>query len=123
METLCDAVSRRTFEFTVAFDSSKTSYDPFEKKHKLFLICGKGSDEITALHNQLYDGPHRSELNPEYPFQPHMTVATSADRAELEHLDVADIGEFPITGKVRALELVRLVDGTLDLLSTKPLQV
>ncbi len=122
VEALCDAVSSSTTELTVKFESSEVSYDPFEKKHKLFLFCGTGGRAITALHNQLYDGLHRSEFKSEHPYRPHMTVATSAERANLEGLDVADIAEFPITGMVRALEVVQLVDGTLKALKTAPLR-
>jgi 2'-5' RNA ligase len=122
VETLSGAVASNTPELTVEFDRSEISYDPFEKKHKLFLICGKGDRAMIALHNQLYDGPHRSELNSEFPFEPHMTVATSAERADIEDLDLADIGQLPIIGTVRALEVVQLVDGTLNLLKTASLR-
>lgn len=114
-------MSGNTSELSIEFKCSEVVFDPFEKKHKLFLLCGKGKNTLTDLHKQLYEGPHRAELESEIPYQPHMTIATHDNRSIIERLDVADIGAFPITGTIRALELVELVQGKLNSLETIPL--
>lgn len=95
---------------------------PLKRHTNFFLLCGKGKDLLTELHNQLYEGLHRAELKSEFPYQPHMRVATHADRRVIEQLDVADIGTLPITGTISALELVELVAGKLNSLKTVPLR-
>ncbi|MBQ4825745.1 2'-5' RNA ligase family protein [Leisingera sp. HS039] len=120
--TLCESVSGKIPELAVEFSNSKVVYNPFEKTHKLLLLCGKGKDPLIELHNQLYEGLHRAELKSEFPYQPHMTVATHADPRVIEQLDVADIGTLPLTGTIRALELVELVTGKLNCLKTVSLR-
>lgn len=75
---------------------------------------------MTELHEQLYEGEHRSELSLEHPFKPHMTIASYDERTVVEQIDVSSAGDFPIKAKVSALELVRLSDGNLTTLKTVP---
>ncbi|MDA7964375.1 2'-5' RNA ligase family protein [Ruegeria sp.] len=117
---LVEAVSNQTHEFPIAFDDHAIEFDPFEQKYKIFLLCGDGSCTVTALHDQLYNGEHRTELNSTHPFRPHMTIATYDERAEIERLDVSDAGELPICGKLRALEIMRFSNGELSTLKTVP---
>jgi len=119
---LCEDVSRKTTEFTVEFTSSEVAYDPFEKTHKLCLIWGDGKAALSALHTQLYKGPHRAELTSEFPYRPHMTIAAHSKRNTVEALTVSDVGELPIIGMIKALHVVKLVDGRLRTLKTTPLQ-
>lgn len=88
-------------------------YDPFEEKHKVFLMHGIGKDRLTNLHAQLYDGPHRADFNADTPFQPHMTVATNSVRAVVEGLNIDDLGPLPIAGTIGGLNVVELRDGKL----------
>jgi 2'-5' RNA ligase len=118
----CEKVALGVPEIAVDFAATEIVHDPFEKTYKFFLMNSTGRDELIALHERLYDGPHRSELLPAIPFRPHMTVATHSDRAIIERLDARAIGAFPISGKVRALEIVELVKKTLIRLRTIPLQ-
>lgn len=120
--TICERVSRKIPEFSIELAHSEVVYDPFEKTHKLILVCGQGKERLTALHNQLYEGPHRTELQLEIPYQPHMTVATHANRSVVEQLDAADIGPLPISGTITALHLVELVDGKLNALAKASLR-
>lgn len=119
---LCEHVADHVSEFAVDFTASDIVYDPYEKTHKLFLLGSTGKPALIALHQQLYDGPHRTELNLNAPYRPHMTVATHEDRTIIERLDVAALGAFPIPGKIGALEVVELVDSTLHPLRTIPLR-
>lgn len=120
--TLCEDVAGRVSELTVSFNEGGIVYDPFEKTHKLLLFCSTGKRRLIALHQQLYEGPHRAELNLDIPYRPHMTVATNKDRTIIERLDMAAIGDFPIAGTISALEVVELVDNTLQSFRTVPLR-
>ncbi|MDU8909645.1 2'-5' RNA ligase family protein [Aestuariicoccus sp. MJ-SS9] len=117
---LCEDVSRTTPKLTIAFSGTKVAWDPFDKAHKLFLTCGRGARTLTALHRRLYEGPHRHDLRSDLPYAPHMTVATNADQTVIEGLDVADIGALPITGTVKALELVEATGDRLNARATIP---
>ncbi|WP_224824639.1 2'-5' RNA ligase family protein [Cognatishimia sp. MH4019] len=117
---LVDKSSSRFQEFKVSFNKYVVEFDPFEEKHKIFLLCRTGSDKARALHEQLYDGSHRSALSSEHPFRPHMTVATYETRADIERVDVSHVGEFPIEGILGALEVVQLKDGKLTTLKSVP---
>jgi len=121
VSALVDTASSRFSEFTVSFDTLLIEFDPFESKYKIFLLCGAGYDDAVSLHQHLYDGAHRSELSLEHPFRPHMTVATADKRAEIEEVDVSQVGKLPLKGRLRALEVVRLKDGRLTTLRSAPL--
>lgn len=88
---LVEAVSSQTHEFLIAFDDHAIEFDPFEKKYKIFLLCGDGSCTVNALHNQLYEGEHRAELSSTHPFRPHMTIATNDKRAEIERFSNGEL--------------------------------
>ena len=118
---LVDTVSHQIEAFPILFDDCVIEFDPFEKTYKLFLLCGEGSEQISALHNQLYQGRHRSELSSAHPFKPHMTIATYKELADLEKVDFSAIGELPIRGNLSAMALVQLEDGCLTTLKTAPL--
>ncbi|EBA02884.1 hypothetical protein RB2150_02929 [Rhodobacterales bacterium HTCC2150] len=117
---LVEVASRQCSIFPVVFDDWISEFDPFEKKHKVLLLCGDGQAKVTSLHNQLYEGSHRSEFSSAHQFRAHMTVATYDKRTDLDQVDVSTVGEFPIEGKLSALELVRFEDGRLTTLKTVP---
>lgn len=119
---LCEHAADHVSEFAVDFTVGDIVYDPYEKTHKLLLLGSTGKSALIALHQQLYNGPHRAELNLDIPYRPHMTVATHEDRTIIERLDVAALGAFPIPGKIRSLEVVELVDNKLRPLRTVPLR-
>jgi 2'-5' RNA ligase len=118
----CQRAASRAREIPVEFSGSEIGYDPFEKTHKLFLVSSVGTDDLLALHERLYDGPHRRTLHPGISFKPHMTVASNRDQSIIERLDVMEIGSFPIAGRICALEVVELADNKLHLLQSIPLQ-
>ncbi len=120
---LVEKVSTQTRAFSVGFADYTIEFDPFEHKHKILLLCGEGAGQVTALHNQLYEGEHRAEFDTTHPFRPHMTIASYDERAEVEQVDVSEVGTLPFYGHVRALEVVQLVDGRLETLKSAPLSV
>ncbi len=120
--SLCEGAALTTSQIDVTFDRVEVVEDPFEKTCKLALICSKGGRDLNALHEQLYDGPHRAEFNADNPFRPHMTVATKADRQVIEATDPAPLGAFPIPAIIKGLDVVQLVGGTLTSLASVKLR-
>jgi 2'-5' RNA ligase len=51
----------------------------------VFLMPEEGRDQLTQLHDRLYDGPLQSHLRRDLSFTPHVTVAA---RPTLEPLNV-----------------------------------
>lgn len=117
---LADAVSCQTQAFQITFDDYSIEFDPFEQKHKILLLCGKGRRNVTALHNQLYDGGHRAEFSASHPFRPHMTVATCDTSAQIEQINVSDAGPLPFHATLKALEVVQLSNGALSTIKKLP---
>ena len=114
----CEDVAKHALELSVELTASEIVYDPYEKTHKLFLLSSTGSRALTALHKQLYNGPHRAELNLDISYRPHMTVATHEDRTIIEQLDVGTIGTLPLCGTISALQVVKHMDNRLHRLRT-----
>ncbi len=117
---IAEAVSRQTQTFPITLDDYTIEFDPFEQKHKIFLLCGEGRRDVTALHEQLYTGDHRAKFSATHPFRPHMTVATSDTSAQIERINVSDAGPLPLHATLRALEVVQLSNGELSLIKTLP---
>jgi 2'-5' RNA ligase len=118
---LCEEVAKGLPPFNVEFSSTECVYDPFEQAFKLFALCGVGGNHVTALHLKLYEGSHGLEPDQEYPYRPHMTIATHRDRHVVESLDPTMIGSLPLRGTIDSLEIVDLVDGRLSSVRSVPL--
>lgn len=117
---LVEIATQHRCALSVSFDSYVIEFDPFEKKHKIFLLCGAGREDLTSLHTQLYDGPHRACLSTAHPFQPHMTVASYDRREDAERVDVRHAIKLPIRAQIEALRIVRFAGGELTTLKTAP---
>lgn len=118
IERICRHVATANSAISLEFSMADVSYDPFEKKHKIALLCSVGASPLISLHEQLYDGPHHRELHPDIPYRPHMTVGSNADVSKVERVDVALIGDFPIKAMVKNLSVVSLVGGELHSISS-----
>ncbi|MEM8971226.1 MAG: 2'-5' RNA ligase family protein [Pseudomonadota bacterium] len=103
--------------FWITFGTTKVVHDPYDKAFKLFLVCDEGGENVVALHRHMYDGPHIAELNPEVPYEPHMTVGASQDEGNLKAARIRDIGPLPIEAVVRELALVEYSGGKLSTLA------
>ncbi len=114
MIALCQRVASQKKKFYVEFDTSEVVYDQFEDVHKLLLAISVGQVELTALHEQLYEGLHRQEPHPHLAYHPHMTIATNADPVIIENIDLTSIGPFPIKATINSLEVLKLEDGGLS---------
>jgi 2'-5' RNA ligase len=121
MLDLCAKTAREVAPLDITFSHGEPSYDPFERTHKLFLMCDTGKDAIISLHRRLYDGPHRSELSADTPYQPHMTIASHSDPACIAALNKDDIGPFPIPGRLQSLNVVKVANEQLTTLQCIPL--
>ena len=115
---LCANICGQISKFSVAFSTSKPVYDPFEKVHKLVLLCDKGGDILVELHNRLNAGSCGFDAGTEISYRPHMTIATNTDHAIIEDLDVADFGLLPLSGLISELNVVELVGGQLSTIET-----
>ncbi|GGB27457.1 2'-5' RNA ligase family protein [Allosediminivita pacifica] len=118
----CEAVASRSSQFEVSFVSEEIAHDPFEQTYKLLLVSSSGSSQLAALHEQLYEGAQRAEQKEDIPYRPHMTVATNPDRTLVERLETSSLGGFPLLGTIRALEVLKLENGSLHHLRTIPFE-
>ena len=105
---LCEQVAATTTSISLAFSKSEISYDPFEKVNKISLVCWKGADLITDLHERFYQGLHQNAQRSDVIYRPHMTVGTNFDISKLENVDVSTIGAFPIEAECNRLSIVEL---------------
>jgi len=111
---ICDQVASKTSAISTEFSKSEICYDPFEKVHKISLLCTKGAKQLTALHRDLYEGPHSDEFDTDIPFRPHMTVGANSNLSELEDVSLASIGTLPITAEIDSLSVVQIANRELQ---------
>lgn len=117
----CETEAERLAEFHISFADTTTVFDPYERMHKLLLVCTEGRDQLTAIHENLYAGAYREEFNSDIPYVPHMTVATQQAKEDVASLDVGDMSDLPITAHVKALSVVEHLGERLKPLATVPL--
>lgn len=60
----------------------------------VFLMAGRGAASVAALHDALYTRSLRPHLRPEFPYEPHITIARLQDPAALERAYAAARDEF-----------------------------
>ena len=90
----------------------------------VFLMASRGSASITALHDKLYTRSLRQYLRPEFAYEPHITVARSAEPSRLEEACAAAERTFPpeFSGVIREVELLAVArDGRIDRLESHAL--
>jgi 2'-5' RNA ligase len=90
----------------------------------VFLMAGRGAASVTALHDRLYTKSLRPHLRPEFPYEPHITIARDPDAARVEAAleEARDTlaGEF--TGVLREVSLLAVdPDGRIEVLRHLPL--
>jgi 2'-5' RNA ligase len=81
----------------------------------VFLIPDEGRDQITRLHDRLYEGPVQPYHRKEIPFRPHMTVAARPAIEPLHEL-VAEInaGNRHIRGFLSEIVLVEITPTAIE---------
>jgi 2'-5' RNA ligase len=50
----------------------------------VFLMASRGAASLTALHDKLYTRSLRPHVRPEFPYEPHITIARHADPQALD---------------------------------------
>jgi 2'-5' RNA ligase len=50
----------------------------------VFLMASRGAASVVAFHDRLYTRSLRPHLRPEFPYEPHITLAREAQPARLE---------------------------------------
>jgi 2'-5' RNA ligase len=95
-------VTETTAPIPFQLTTSAVVSDAIGSSTYLFLTPGDGSDQMHALHRQLYASVLARHLNTAIPFLPHVTVG--AFEREADAASVAkDLGVFDIAGALSSL--------------------
>jgi 2'-5' RNA ligase len=92
----------------------------------VFLMASRGAASITALHDALYTRSLQPHLRRDIPYEPHITVARSADFTALERAleDAEEMLPGEYADVMRELTLLEVAaDGKINLLKTFPLGI
>jgi 2'-5' RNA ligase len=104
------------FDFAIDHIEGHTN----EGTHNLFLIVGKGRDQLVALNTVFHSGilaPERGNIE----FSPHITIATNTDlKAVIEAAKEAKHLKS-IEGRIANLDVVTLKAGVLTPIASLPL--
>jgi len=87
----------------------------------VFLVPNEGRAEITALHDELYDGVLLPHLRRDVPFVPHITVAACATYEQCESLAL-ELNAAPllIYGVIDRIDVIEIAAGKVRCLLTIP---
>ncbi len=89
--------------------------DDIDETAYVFLVPDEGNSSISLLHDRLYTGPLAEHLRLEFPFIPHITVASTKDWKRAKSLcDLLNREEVDIAGTLRSLTVGVLKDGKLQ---------
>jgi 2'-5' RNA ligase len=82
--------------------------EPMVGRFHVFLIPDEGFGAILRLHEALHVGPIEAAIRPDTPYLPHITVATTPDRAQARKVAQAlNQGGLDISGHIEALTVER----------------
>ena len=79
LETHVQRVASRWPPIPVTFRAIRMHANEF-----VFLMASRGAASITGLHDALYTRSLRPHLRPEFPYEPHITLARQAEPARVE---------------------------------------
>jgi 2'-5' RNA ligase len=89
----------------------------------VFLVPDEGYGDIVSLHNRLYTGPLAEELNPDYPFTPHITIADSKDAAICKDLaDSLNAKNISIEGAIQSIDIIDFNNDRVETIEVVRLQ-
>ena len=106
------AVASTTAAIDFRLVSAVVVRDALAPRSQVFLVPDRGAEAITALHDQLYDGPLEPFLRRDIPYAPHVTVAAADSQADAEAI-AQTLGPVYVHGRVGAITLASLVEGRL----------
>ena len=90
----------------------------------VFLMASRGAAAVTALHDELYTRSLRHHLRPDFPYEPHVTLARQPARDRLERAfeEAREAFGRESTDVLREVELLAVApDGRIESLRTIPL--
>lgn len=80
--------------------------DAFNDFWHVFLVPTEGSEEITKIHDAMYEDLLKPELRLDIPFIPHIGIANSQDKEKMEQLAKKLNSEgIEIKGRVDSLDI------------------
>jgi 2'-5' RNA ligase len=92
-------------KFEIELNRFKLSQKPFNGKWFIFLIPEKGKKEIIELHDILYTDVLASELSPEYPFEPHITIGCLKGKKRCQNIvDELNRDNFSVKGYIISID-------------------
>jgi len=87
-------------------NSASLSPKPDGKTWFIFLVPGRGRNEIIKLHDRLYTGIFAAELKLEYEYLPHITIGRSYDRQDcLNRVTELNSTKLNIRGNIGSIEI------------------
>jgi 2'-5' RNA ligase len=88
--------------------------DPIGGGAHVFLVPDEGREELTALHDRLYQGVLAPLLRREVPFVPHITIAAHTQLEACQGLARELNRAHPVVrGSIRELQLIEVGDGSV----------
>ena len=98
--------------------------DDMDDTAYVFLVPDEGNSSISLLHDRLYTGILAKHLRLEFPFIPHITVASTKDWSRAKSLrDSLNSSGVDMEGTLRSLTVGRLKDGKLQFVAEYRLAV
>jgi hypothetical protein len=98
--------------------------DDIDETAYVFLVPDEGNSSIALLHDRLYTGPLAEHLRLEFPYIPHITVASTKDWKLAKSLcDSLNSAGVDIQGTIRSLTVGVLKDGRLQTMAKYRLAV
>ncbi len=98
--------------------------DDIDETAYVFLVPDEGNSSISLLHDRLYTGPLAEHLRLEFPYIPHITVASTQDWKLAKSLcDRLNSAGVDVQGTLRALTVGVLKDGKLQSIAEHNLAV
>jgi 2'-5' RNA ligase len=119
LETHVRRVGSKWPPIPVALRAVRTHANEF-----VFLMAARGADSIAALHDRLYTRSLRPHLRPEFPYEPHITIARQPDPAQLERAfeEAREAFRAEFTEVMREIDLIAVgPDGRIERLCKVPL--
>jgi 2'-5' RNA ligase len=109
--------------FGIVFSGREKAHDPFDNTEKLFLLPTVGGKHIVEIHDALYSQLPTEELNPGFPYVPHMTIATSQDETVAQAALAASARiPLPMNAAVESLTVIEIIDSRLRTVGEFPLR-
>ena len=91
--------------------------DAFNEYYHVFLVPDKGYNDIMKLHDKLYSGRLKSNLNSGIAFIPHITIGNSADMDLCKAMaDEWNGQSFSISGVISQLSIIKYENNAVMLI-------